>query len=238
MDVPDYTKRIFYYDSLRAFAIITIISCHVAGAYNFDYIFNLPDLSILYFDAISFFNHSSQIGVPIFVILSGALLINKTDSLKKFFKKRFNRVVIPFLFWALIYILVEIFFFNKVDLNLFFNIFTATSRTNGHIFWFVWRIITVYCLIFLFNKILSFFNPNNQKILINVFLILFVIYCLLITFNVFTLISDRLVYYFSFFGYAVFGYWLDNIDLNNSKYYKFFKFTPLKIVVLSFIISV
>jgi fucose 4-O-acetylase-like acetyltransferase len=46
--------------------------------------------------------------------------------LKKFLKKRVERVVIPFLFWVFILILVEIIFFNNFGLNYFLDIFLAS----------------------------------------------------------------------------------------------------------------
>ena len=229
-------NRIFYYDALRAFAIITIIACHVSGSFNFDYIFHQSELPVLYFNCISFFNHSSQIGVPIFVMLSGALLINKTDSLKKFFKKRFTRVFLPFLFWTLLFILVEIIFFNKFDISLFLDIFLAKPKTHGHVLWFVWMIIIVYCLIFIYNKLLSQLNSKNKKYLINVSVALFVTYCILVTFNLWDSNSNKLIYYISFFGYAVFGYWLVNMNFLNPNHLNS-KISPVIMVIISFLVA-
>ena len=236
MKIVSSKNRIFYYDALRAFAIITIIACHVSGAFNFDYIFNHFELPILYFNCISFFNHSSQIGIPIFVMLSGALLINRDDTLKKFLKKRFTRVILPFLFWTLILVLAEIIFFSNFDLNYFLDIFLAKPKTHGHIFWFVWMIIVVYCLIFIFNKLLSFLNLKNIKHLINISVVLFVVYCLLVTFHLWDANQNRIVYYVSFFGYAVLGYWLVNRDFLNIKFLNF-KISPTIMLILSFLIS-
>lgn len=236
MNIVSSKNRIFYYDALRAFAIITIIACHVSGAFNFDYIFNHSELPVLYFNCISFFNHSSQIGVPIFVMLSGALLIGRGDTLKKFLKKRVERVVIPFLFWVFILILVEIIFFNNFGLNYFLDIFLAKLKTHGHVFWFVWMIIVIYCLIFIFNKLLSLLDSKNKKYLINISVALFVVYCFLVTFHLWDANQNRIVYYVSFFGYAVLGYWLVNRDFLNIKFLNF-KISPTIMSILSFLIS-
>ena len=103
-------NRQIYFDYIRALAIITIICCHVGA----EFILNNPkiftDFKLSYF--ITFFSAAKYIGVPLFVLISGALLINKDYSLKTFVKKRFNRVFIPFIFWAIIYII-----FSKIVLN-------------------------------------------------------------------------------------------------------------------------
>lgn len=41
-------------------------------------------------------------GVPLFVMLSGALLLGKDEPMKVFFKKRMSRILIPFLVWSVI----------------------------------------------------------------------------------------------------------------------------------------
>jgi surface polysaccharide O-acyltransferase-like enzyme len=93
-------KRIFYYDVLRALAIIGIVFCHVSVSYVSRDI-NSPNLYIsVFFDCFRDFS------IPIFVMLSGALLIGKKDTLLKFFKKRLSRLFIPFLFWVLVYVAV------------------------------------------------------------------------------------------------------------------------------------
>ena len=79
------SKRIFYYDVLRALAIIGIVFCHVSVCPN------------LYISV--FFDCFRDFSIPIFVMLSGALLLGKKDTLIKFFKKRLSRLFIPFLFW-------------------------------------------------------------------------------------------------------------------------------------------
>ena len=97
-------------------------------------------------------------------------------------------------------------------------------------------IIVVYCLIFIFNKLLSFLNLKNIKHLINISVVLFVVYCLLVTFHLWDANQNRIVYYVSFFGYAVLGYWLVNRDFLNIKFLNF-KISPTIMSILSFLIS-
>ena len=84
-------ERIFYYDVLRAFAIIGVIICHL------DHFFG-PLTTPAQIIAQMTFHDIGNIGVPIFLMISGALLLNREyPSLEKFLKKRFARIIYPFI---------------------------------------------------------------------------------------------------------------------------------------------
>lgn len=85
-------ERIFYYDFLRAFAIIAVILCHIDIFYGD---LNTP-LQIICKLTI---NDIGRMGVPIFLMISGALLLNRDYELSDFLKRRFTRIIYPFIFW-------------------------------------------------------------------------------------------------------------------------------------------
>lgn len=89
-------KRVFYYDALRSLAIFGIIACHMTA----NFITNTNNISIYNLDwmFLLFFNSFRQFSIPIFVMISGALLINKDYSLSTFIRKKFNRIFIPYIF--------------------------------------------------------------------------------------------------------------------------------------------
>ena len=63
-------ERIFYYDFLRAFAIIAVIICHS------DLFFGSLDTPLRIIAQMTF-HDIGRIGVPIFLMISGALLLNR-----------------------------------------------------------------------------------------------------------------------------------------------------------------
>ena len=79
-------ERIFYLDELRAIAILLVLLAHTIKYFpvNIDYLTSPTLLSYL---AIS------RMGVPLFFMLSGALLLNKNDSLKKSGIRRAERLM-------------------------------------------------------------------------------------------------------------------------------------------------
>ena len=201
-------KRIFYYDVLRALAIIGIVFCHVSVSYVSRDI-NSPNLYIsVFFDCFRDFS------IPIFVMLSGALLIGKKDTLIKFFKKRLSRLFIPFLFWVLVYIIFTSIRSHGFNLDSALKIFFGTAGTLGVHFWFVWMIIIAYVGIFIINKVMQL-NLNihdfNRKF-ITILAILSVIYIGLSHYHIINPYTPILTYYLSFLAYIVIGYFLAKCD--------------------------
>ena len=98
-------KRIFYLDFIRALAIILVILAHVTraffqnanpGGFNIHFVAPFIDFGVL--------------GVPLFLMISGALLLNRDYELGDFLKRRYSRVLIPFLFWAMIFPITKMLF--------------------------------------------------------------------------------------------------------------------------------
>lgn len=202
------SKRIFYYDVLRALAIIGIVFCHVSVSFVSRDI-NSPNLYIsVFFDCFRDFS------IPIFVMLSGALLIGKRDTLIKFFKKRLSRLFIPFLFWVLVYIIFTSIMSQGFNLDTALKIFFGTAGTLGVHFWFVWMIIIAYVGIFIINKIMQMetkISDFNKKF-ISILAILSLIYIGMSHYHLFNPYSPRLTYYISFLAYIIIGYFLAKCD--------------------------
>jgi surface polysaccharide O-acyltransferase-like enzyme len=51
-----------------------------------------------------FYNALVRFAVPVFVMITGALLLHREYELTDFLKRRFTRILWPFLFWSLVYI--------------------------------------------------------------------------------------------------------------------------------------
>ena len=92
------SKRIFYFDALRALAIISVITLHVYN--NTGMIVKaeyavIPSINWI----ISCINGSwFRIGVDTFLMLSGALSLGRVWNIKSFLGKRLPRICLPFLF--------------------------------------------------------------------------------------------------------------------------------------------
>ena len=230
-----------YFDQLRAIAICGINSCHVCCDYFYKFEGHYKENITFYI--LSFFTLGNLIGIPIFLMLSGALLINKNYSLKQFFFRRFNRVFVPFLFWFLIYLLFSIYIYQrKLSKELIFNIFYGRKGSIGTVLWYVWMISVVYIAIFFINFIFKY-GKSKYKNFENIFSHFLFIFCLIFYYlcNLGYLGrpgASRKKYYLFFVPYAILGYYLTHIDFVNLKIFKLLRITPLKIVIVSFLISI
>jgi surface polysaccharide O-acyltransferase-like enzyme len=131
-------------DFIRFIAIVLVILVHCSG-FPFR-IPSEPNPTIL-FDWFSadVWAAIGYLGVPLFVMLSGALLLDpaKADEpAKVFFKKRFNRIGIPLVFWSMLYFAWNFYIHNKP--------LTLASVSEGIIggsyyhIWFLYLLIGLY----------------------------------------------------------------------------------------------
>ncbi len=91
------------FDILRVIAIFSVIVAHVN-------IINYNSSVNLYITR--FWNAFGTIGVAIFLIISG-LVYNQPDNILYFWKKKFNRIIIPWLFCATLTFLLSVFLRDK-----------------------------------------------------------------------------------------------------------------------------
>ncbi|WP_458453960.1 acyltransferase [Methanobrevibacter sp.] len=201
-------NRIFYYDLLRAIAIVAVIMCHVDPFFgNIDSFLNHTMHSI--------FHDIGLMGVPIFLMISGALLLNKDYQISDFLKRRFSRIFIPFLFWIIIILLVGYFYFNW-DVNHLWNIFTGKKG----IIWFFWMLVGIYLFLPVINSFVREYGLRGLEY----FLAIYFFTVILKTFNHYPLFPTfDLNYFASFIGYPVMGYYLSNKD---------FKIADLKMCII------
>lgn len=166
----------------------------------------------------------TRYAVPMFLMLSGATMLTREYDRKEFYKKRLMRVIVPFLFWMIVY-----FFFRYFTLpvknqptgvssvlswagNLFLN-----EGVSKH-FWYIYMIIFIY----LFVPILGKFARSIKSGVMLVVLTIWV--CAALYSNRFPanmyLFTDtaRLVKYVIYAGYLLLGFFLyQNITANEKQ---------------------
>lgn len=204
-------NRIFYYDIIRAFAIFCIVACHVSATLVVKT--DLFNTKLWYYSLI--LNSLRDIGVPLFIALSGALLIGKKDTLIVFFKKRINRILVPYVFWALMLTLFAFMCFRAnyyfLDFN-FYDFILNTISLNpdgaGVYLWFIPMILTVYVII----AILNLFDGSHAK-----YIALTLSAIAIILLNLGILPNTKPLNYIFYFSFAIIGYYLSNIDFSRLK---------------------
>ena len=157
--------------------------------------------------------------VPVFFMIAGSNLLDYQEkySTKDYFKKRFKKVIIPYIFWTIIILIYMIitnrFNIKEININLLIDgLLRGTSIIN--IFWFFPILISIYLCIPLFASI---DKSKKKNILIYLALIGFIINCF-IPFVIKILglefgISIQLYVSLNYLLYIIIGYLLDKYDM-------------------------
>lgn len=100
----------------------------------------------------------SRVCVPLFFMLSGALLVDKEEPLDVFFRKRASKILIPFVAWSLLYIAFKIFVEQNKSTNPNPMSFLA-GPTYFHL-WFMYALMGLYMLMPLLRAYYRSASPN------------------------------------------------------------------------------
>ncbi|MEI6752265.1 MAG: acyltransferase family protein [Paludibacter sp.] len=227
-------NRFVWVDQIRATAIIGVIILHVSAPM----IYKFGQIPLQWWLVANMFNSAVRSSVPLFLMISGVLLIPKELAPLTFIKKRFLRIVYPFLFWAGIHVIMDLIL--KIQLNKVHtmqDVINSISDTAemGFAFhyWYVYAIVGIY----LFLPIIGKWARNSTQKEINYFLIIWII-CILLgetsisTFKYF----NHLTYFFSgSIGFVILGYYIHRFQLARNDM-KFF-ILLISLIVVSIIVT-
>ena len=136
-------NRVNSYDYLRVFTTYTVVLLHTAAPFLYLYD-NIPINTWMIGNT---FDSIVRWCVPVFFMLSGAFLLDpsKNDTIIDFFRKRLNKVLIPFIVWTLVYYFYSVFKHNKENsIEVFIRGFLNNDISN-HL-WFIYILIGLYII--------------------------------------------------------------------------------------------
>jgi surface polysaccharide O-acyltransferase-like enzyme len=215
MEKNTQENKLIWTNNLRVLATISVILLHVSGQILIQY----GKVSEFVWWTGNLYDSSVRFCVPIFVMLTGFLLLPKSYEIGDFIKKRFLRIILPFLFWSIVYI---VFTYNvKISPNqemstpeiIIWSLDLLRSGTSPHL-WYIYMIIGIYLITPIISKWVQ--NCSEKEILY--FLIIWLIALILNQPVLERYITDIDVSYFSdFIGYLVLGYYLSVKTFKYSK---------------------
>lgn len=199
------SEKLIWVDNLRALATLAVIIVHVTAP-----------LLYLYGDIPNGFWHTGNIidslmrfCVPVFLMLTGALILPRVHDLRSFFKRRLSRIVLPFLFWSLIYIAVNLTMLSKNTSpdasQLIRSVFLQIKTGASYHLWYVYMIIGIYLVIPIFSKWII----NSEKKEISYYILIWLAAVTVHLPWLGLLRSEvNLLYFTGYLGYPVLGYYL------------------------------
>lgn len=142
-------KRKVYCDYLRLVATFAVVFIHVAAS-NWSNV----DVNGMQWQVFNIYDSLVRWGVPIFVMISGALFLNRDVPIKNIYSKYVLRMVIAFVSWSLFYAILTT---DTFQYGLIYSLKShiGTLVTGHYHMWFVLMIIGLYMCIPFMKKIVS-----------------------------------------------------------------------------------
>lgn len=129
------------YDILRFASIFMVVAIHANVSFLAQNPGSVPWLLVMLFTALC------TLSVPLFFMLSGALLLEKEEpvSLKEVYLKRIFKQAVPFVLWSVIYVAARI---VKGKIPFSFGSFASLLWEPAYYqFWFMYTLLAIYLLL-------------------------------------------------------------------------------------------
>ena len=197
--------------NLRVLALFAVIALHAASPL----LMNFKTAALQDWLAADLYNALTRFAVPVFVMISGALQLRREYALGDFLKKRFTRVLWPFLIWSLVYVAYswydeELPFYGDLWRDTLTVLHQLRNGAYYHL-WYVYMLVGLYLVIPVIGK----FVRNASRTEIRYFLL---VWFIVIAFSqpyltdYWPLVDVK--YFSGYIGYLVLGYYLANSDLS------------------------
>lgn len=149
-NTKDQKENLFWIDLLRFLAMFGVVIIHNSA----DVVTEWDRYRGSWWWAANLYDSLARASVPLFIMLSGALLLPKRENYGVFFSKRFRRVLIPFLAWSVLYLLWKKHFYNPEITMADAVKMVINDRVHYH-FWFVYMILGLYLITPVFRVLVA-----------------------------------------------------------------------------------
>jgi surface polysaccharide O-acyltransferase-like enzyme len=155
--IKDYDVSV---DIIRILAAFLVILGHTTDRFVlYTYLKNSVAGNTIYY-----LNTLSHVAVPLFVLLSGYLLLRKEKikNVMSFYKRRFSRILLPFIFWVTIYAGVDI----NWDKSRLTMQYVQQRLWNGDLWhlYFLVIILELYLITPILMRITEKMGRNNRTV--------------------------------------------------------------------------
>ncbi len=220
MDAKSQNRNVPY-DLLRILAAFSVVMLHSAAQYWYE----LP-IAGMEWKIVNGYDACFRFGVPVFVMLSGAIFLDPARKLdvKRLYRRNILRLVILYLLWSGAYGLLDCYFYGFSNLTGK-EILKEMASGRYHL-WYLPMLVGIYVLL----PVLRSWILHAQKRNVQYFLALFVVLQVLRT-TVITFVKNGELLHLlelgeiqmacSYLGYFVLGYYIAHVGIPQ-KYHKFF----------------
>ncbi|UUE11878.1 acyltransferase family protein [Dickeya zeae] len=223
----------------RIVSTFAVIVLHISA-----YTVSLAELGSLSWWAGNIYDSLTRWCVPVFVMISGALLLSpeKNETLSFFYKKRMSRIFYPLVFWSVFFILwgiIKARVSGSGDIGVLRNI--VNGRPYYHL-WFLYMIMGLY----IFTPLIRVVVINTERKILLFFVFIMFAFCSLIDMYNFSIKSNDFLFFSEFLYYLPYYICGHLIVRSNSSrslphymviFFTSFVFTCLLCYLLSFLLG-
>lgn len=227
-------KRNNELDCLRTIACFLVIVIHVSADFVVD---NIEQYN-LQFTAGNLFDSLSRISVPLFVMLSGAFILgnNNNTNYELFYKKSFNKILIPTFIWGIFYTIFNAIYLPKLSLLQHFD-FQYFSLVKG---WFsgiphyhLWYVFSTIGLYIITPILINLKNDIGEHKFFKLSILILIL-------NIIIAANSSLYWMIEFsiyIGYFMLGYTLKHYSTNNKFNVKLSSFISILSILMIFVLT-
>ncbi|MBQ8041386.1 MAG: acyltransferase family protein [Lachnospiraceae bacterium] len=212
--MADTKSRKLHYDILRILAAFSVVMLHSAAQFWYDL-----DIRTKVWGIANSYDAVFRFGVPIFVMISGAIFLDKnyTLDIKRLYKHNILRLVVLYVIWSAAYGLYDArkWDWNEIGVK---GILKEMLSGRYHL-WFIPMLVGIYVLL---PVLKSWIDHTKQKTIEYFLVLFFILQVLSETLRALT-IMDEIHYILDlakvemicgYIGYFVLGYYLAHIGIN------------------------
>lgn len=129
----------------RYWAILAVIMIHSAAPF-------LKEPIGTEFMIGNVFDGLARFAVPLFLMVSGALLLHKEEKVSVFFKKRASKIILPFVAWSVIYYIYK---FGIENFSITQLIKRFLENEIYYHLWYLYLLVIIYLMIPILRKLVQ-----------------------------------------------------------------------------------
>lgn len=200
-------SRILYIDILRIVSIFAVVVLHISAPFAA----NMNTYGVKWWWVGNILDSATRWSVPVLIIISGRLMLynDKEEKISLFLRKRLIKVIIPLVFWSLIYMLRK----NKSSLQWDMSLFTLFLENlyTGNVHIHLWYLYMLFGLYLITPIIKTYVNNANKGSLIYFLIVWFLSNGIIVFLEKF--IEYNIGFNLSFFhwslGYYILGFFFE-----------------------------
>ncbi len=160
------------------------------------------------------YNVIARACVPLLFMVSGALLLPRQESIRDFYRKRFQKVIFPFLFWSVLYLVVKAKGYPGADPLAVIRGITVTIMVKPaeYHLWFMYELFGLYLITPILRVIIASGRDEYLWYFLGIWFIFGPLQSLVEFLTNFSFIFD-LGYLTGYVGYFLLGYLLIRFPL-------------------------